>query len=577
MDLVNVTIDGQKLSVPKGFTILEAARLAGIDIPTLCHHPDQEVKAVCRVCVVEVQGSRTLQAACAYPVAEGMVVRTNTPLVRQTRRMVVELMLARHPADCPSCTRNLHCELQALAERLGIREVRFGREEKGLPLDDSNPAIVRDPNRCILCRRCVEACHKVQGVGILYPVHRGADAIVAPAFEKPLAELPCVYCGQCINACPVGAIYEVDHTERVWKAIHDPSKHVLVQTAPATRVSLGEEMGLGVGAIVTGKMVAALRRLGFDRVFDTNFTADLTIIEEGHELIHRLTHGGVLPMLTSCSPGWIKFLEHYYPEFIPNVSTCKSPQQMFGALAKTYYAEKMGWKPEDVYVVSIMPCTAKKFEAQRPEMDDSGVQDVDAVLAVRELGRMIREAGLDVTALPEEDYDDPLGRSTGAAAIFGATGGVMEAALRTAYEVVTGKPLPKLDFEEVRGLQGIKEATVAMDGTQVKVAVAHSLGHARRLLEAVKSGQAQYHFIEIMCCPGGCIGGGGQPVPTTNEARQRRIDAIYQVDRNLPLRKSHENPAIQELYREFLGQPLGEKSHHLLHTHYTARPRYCKA
>ncbi|MEW5932444.1 MAG: NADH-dependent [FeFe] hydrogenase, group A6 [Bacillota bacterium] len=577
MDLVNVTIDGQKLSVPKGFTILEAARLAGIDIPTLCHHPDQEVKAVCRVCVVEVQGSRTLQAACAYPVAEGMVVRTNTPLVRQTRRMVVELMLARHPADCPSCTRNLHCELQALAERLGIREVRFGREEKGLPLDDSNPAIVRDPNRCILCRRCVEACHKVQGVGILYPVHRGADAIVAPAFEKPLAELPCVYCGQCINACPVGAIYEVDHTERVWKAIHDPSKHVLVQTAPATRVSLGEEMGLGVGAIVTGKMVAALRRLGFDRVFDTNFTADLTIMEEGHELIHRLTHGGVLPMLTSCSPGWIKFLEHYYPEFIPNVSTCKSPQQMFGAVAKTYYAEKMGWKPEDVYVVSIMPCTAKKFEAQRPEMDDSGVQDVDAVLTVRELGRMIREAGLDVTALPEEDYDDPLGRSTGAAAIFGATGGVMEAALRTAYEVVTGKPLPKLDFEEVRGLQGIKEATVDMDGTRLRVAVAHGLGNARRLLEAVKSGQAQYHFIEIMCCPGGCIGGGGQPVPTTNEARQRRIDAIYQVDRNLPLRKSHENPAIQELYREFLGQPLGEKSHHLLHTQYTARPRYRKA
>jgi iron-only hydrogenase group A len=577
MDLVNVTIDGQKLSVPRGFTILEAARLAGIDIPTLCHHPDQEAKGVCRVCVVEVEGSRTLQAACAYPVAEGMVVRTNTPLVRQTRRMVVELMLARHPADCTSCARNLHCELQTLAERLGIREVRFGREEKGLPLDESNPAIVRDPNRCILCRRCVEACHKVQGVGILYPVHRGADAIVAPAFEKPLAELPCVYCGQCINACPVGAIYEADHTERVWKAIHDPSKHVLVQTAPATRVSLGEEMGLGVGAIVTGKMVAALRRLGFDRVFDTNFAADLTIMEEGHELIHRLTHGGVLPMFTSCSPGWIKFLEHYYPEFIPNVSTCKSPQQMFGAVAKTYYAQKMGWKPEDVYVVSVMPCTAKKFEAQRPEMDDSGVQDVDAVLTVRELGRMIREAGLDISALPEEDYDDPLGRSTGAAAIFGATGGVMEAALRTAYEVVTGRALPKLDFEEVRGMQGIKEATVDMDGTRVRVAVAHGLGNARRLLDAVKSGQAQYHFIEIMCCPGGCIGGGGQPLPTTDEARQRRIDAIYQVDRSLPLRKSHENPAIQQLYREFLGEPLGEKSHHLLHTHYTVRPRYRKA
>ncbi|HHY96055.1 MAG TPA: 2Fe-2S iron-sulfur cluster binding domain-containing protein [Firmicutes bacterium] len=574
MELVNLTIDGQKLQVPKGFTVLEAARLAGIDIPTLCHHPDQEEKGVCRVCVVEVEGSRTLQASCAYPVAEGMVVRTNTPLVRQTRRTIVELMLARHPADCLSCVRNLHCELQALADRLGIREARFGREEKDLPLDESNPAIVRDPNKCILCRRCVDACHQVQGVGILYPVNRGADAIVAPAFEKSLAELPCTYCGQCINACPVGAIYEVDHTERVWKALGDPAKHVVVQTAPATRVSLGEEMGFGVGSIVTGKMVAALRRLGFDRVFDTDFTADLTIIEEGHELIHRLTHGGVLPMLTSCSPGWIKFLEHYYPEFIPNVSTCKSPQQMFGAVAKTYYADKMGLRPEDIYVVSIMPCTAKKFEAQRPEMDDSGVQDVDAVLTVRELGRMIREAGIDVMALPEEDYDDPLGISTGAAAIFGATGGVMEAALRTAYEVVTGKTLPALDFEGVRGLQGIKEATVDMDGTQVKVAVAHSLGNARRLLDAVKAGQVQYHFIEIMCCPGGCIGGGGQPVGTTNEARQRRIDAIYQVDRDLPLRKSHENPAIKTLYDEFLGQPLGEKSHHLLHTHYQTRPRY---
>jgi len=571
--LVKVTINGTVVEVPAGSTILEAAEKAGVRIPTLCHHPDQAVKGVCRVCVVEVEKSRTLQPACAYPVSDGMVVGTNTPAVREARKVIVELMLSRHPADCLGCARNKRCELQSLAEELGIREVRFPRREKEYPKDTSTPALVRDPSKCVVCRRCVFTCNEVQGVGALFPAYRGHKALVVPAYDSPLAEIVCALCGQCVHACPTGAITERDDTDQVWAALADPSKHVVVQTAPAIRATLGEELGLEPGTLVTGKMVAALRRLGFDRVFDTDFTADLTIMEEGSELIHRLTKGGTLPLLTSCSPGWIKFIEHFYPDLLPNVSTCKSPQQMFGALAKTYYAQKFGLDPASILVVSIMPCTAKKFEAARPEMNSSGYRDVDVVLTSRELGRMIREAGIDFERLEEEPFDEPLGISTGAAAIFGATGGVMEAALRTAYELVTKKELKDIDFTTVRGMAGIKEATVDLDGTKLNVAVAHGLGNARQLLERVKRREKDYHFIEIMACPGGCIGGGGQPIKTTNTVRVRRIEAIYREDARMAIRKSHENPAIIQLYKEFLGEPLGHKSHELLHTHYTPRKR----
>ncbi len=572
--MVTLTIDGYTVEVPAETTILEAARKAGIEVPTLCHHPDQSVKGVCRVCVVEVEGARTFAAACAQPVADGMVVRTNTPAVREARKVVVELMLATHPEDCLTCIRNQNCELQALAEQLGVRQVRFDKVRRGLPLDISSPSIVREPDKCINCRRCVETCHEVQSVGVLYPTNRGHKAVVDLPYDEDLLELACALCGQCIHACPVGAIRERDNVDDVWDAIADPNKHVVVQTAPAVRVTIGEEFGMEPGTVVTGKLAAALRRLGFDRAFDTDFSADLTIMEEGNEFIHRLSSGGTLPLITSCSPGWIKYIEHCYPDLIPHLSTCKSPQQMFGALAKTFYAEKEGIDPESIVVVSIMPCTAKKFEAQRPEMTDSGYPDVDIVLTTRELGRMIRESGVDWHRLPDEEYDNPLGISTGAAVIFGATGGVMEAALRTAYEVVTGETLAKIDFEEVRGMEGIKEAAIPVGDITVKVAVAHGLSNAKQLLDAIVAGEADFHFIEIMACPGGCIGGGGQPIPTTNEVRRKRIAGIYQADRDLPLRKSHENPAVIALYEEYLGKPLGEKSHKLLHTEYTKRKIY---
>lgn len=590
MATVNLTIDGQTVEVPTGSTILEAAQVLGIDIPTLCYHPDQSIKAVCRVCVVEVEGQRVLQPACAYPVSEGMKVKTNTARVREARRTVIELMLAHHPQDCLQCERNLNCELQALAHRLGVREVAFPRVERDLPLDELSPSLIRDPNKCINCRRCVSVCHEIQGVGMLDSVNRGFDTVVSTPFSRGLVELSCVNCGQCALVCPVGAIVEKDDTESVWAALADPAKHVIVQTAPAIRVSIGEEMGLPPGGRVTKRLTTALRRLGFDRVFDTDFSADLTIIEEGSELLERLSTGGTLPMITSCSPGWIKFIEHYYPDLLGHISTCKSPQQMFGALAKTYYAEKAGIDPKDIVMVSIMPCTAKKFEAGRPEMTDSGYADVDIVLTTRELGRMFREAGIDLLDLPEEEYDAPLGISTGAAAIFAATGGVMEAALRTVYELVTGTELVDLEFKDVRGLDGIKSATVELPlkeaavtqddsidnpkALEVKVAVAHSLKHARLLLEKIRAGEADFHFMEVMCCPGGCIGGGGQPIPTTNEERKDRIKAIYEEDADMPLRKSHENPAVQTLYEEFLIKPLGEKSHKLLHTHYQAREKF---
>lgn len=568
---VTLTIDGRIVQAPSGSTVLQAARQLGIMVPSLCYHPDLTVRAVCRICVVEVKGARTLQAACSYPVSEGLEVRTNTPRVRSARKVNLELLLSTHPFECPTCVRNQNCELRELAYDYNISQIRFDGERNHYSIDTSAYSLVRDPNKCILCRRCVDVCNTMQAVGAIGPVNRGFDTVIAPAYDARLADIACAMCGQCINRCPVGAIYEKDAIAGVWAAIADPGKHVVGQTAPAVRVGLGEEFGLGAGAIVTGKMAAALRRLGFDAVFDTNFSADLTIMEEGFELIERVTKGGILPQLTSCSPGWIKFIEHYYPDLLPNLSTCKSPQQMLGAIAKSYYAERSGIDPASIVSVSIMPCTAKKFECERPEMRDSGYKDVDFVLTTREFARMIREAGIDFANLPDEPFDSPLGAGTGAAVIFGATGGVMEAALRTAYEVITKRELSSLDFEAVRGMDGVKQATVDVDGLKLKVAVAHGLSNAKMLMDRLRAGEADYHFIEIMCCPGGCLGGGGQPVPTNLEIRQKRAMAIYQEDRNLPWRKSHENPDVQQIYREYLGQPLGEKSHHLLHTHYTPR------
>ncbi|NCD08985.1 MAG: ferredoxin [Negativicutes bacterium] len=571
MKTVDITINGENISVPENITILEAAKSIGIKIPTLCHFPDQRVKANCRVCVVEVEGSKNLVASCSTPVRAGMKVKTNTARVRETVQTILELIFANHPQECLTCIRNENCELRELAAEHGIREIKADMSTPLLPLDTSTAAIVRDPNKCIKCGRCAEVCHHVQTAGILYSHYRGLNGAITPEYGKTLSEVACVLCGQCILVCPVGAIHEKDDTGKVWAALEDPTKHVVVQVAPAVRVSIAEEMGQAPGTIAIGKLVTALRRLGFNKVFDTDFTADLTILEEGNELLHRLKNGGVLPMITSCSPGWVKFIEHNYPEQLDHVSTCKSPQQMFGALAKTYYAEKSGIDPKDIVVVSVMPCTAKKYECTRPEMYSSGYQDVDYVLTTREFGRMLRQAGVDFAALPDGSFDNPLGISTGAAALFGTTGGVMEAALRTVYEVVTGKELTKLEFESVRGLEGIKEATIDLDGLPVKVAVANGLGNARKLMDKIKNGEADYAFVEIMACPGGCIGGGGQPYVTKKETRLARMDAVYQVDEDMPLRKSHENPAIQELYRDFLKEPLGEMSHHLLHTHYTKR------
>ncbi|MBP2639757.1 MAG: hndD 3 [Firmicutes bacterium] len=573
MEMVTITIDGQQVQVPKTSTVLEAARSVGVNIPTLCYHPELRPEGACRVCVVEVKGARSLVASCIYPVNEGMEVKTNTPDVREARKTVVELLLANHPQECLSCQRNLNCELQTMASDLGIREIPYQGAKKNHPLDAGNPSLVRDQNKCILCGRCIRACSEVQGVHVYSFANRGFDTTVVPAFGQGLHEVACTFCGQCSSVCPTGAIVEKDDTAAVWKALSDPTKHVVVQTAPATRVALGEALGMKPGSIVTGKMVAALRHLGFDRVFDTDFTADLTILEEGNEFLERLQHGGVLPMITSCSPGWVNFIELKYPELLPHLSTAKSPQQMFGALVKTYYAEKAGIDAKDIVSVSIMPCTAKKAEAVREEMKSSGYQDVDYVLTTRELGRMIREAGIDFDGIEKEEYDAPLGIATGAGVIFGATGGVMEAALRTVAEVVTGKELPSIEFTSVRGLTGIKEAVIPVGDLKVKVAVAHTLANARIMLEKIKAGEADYHFIEVMACPGGCIGGGGQPISTCEGFRQKRIDAIYECDQGSALRKSHDNPAVKELYDTWLIKPLGEKSHHLLHTHYHPQNR----
>ena len=573
MSQVNITINGQAVAAEAGMTVLQAAQAAGVRIPTLCYHPDLPAQGACRVCLVEIDGERVLQPSCTFRVRDGMNVHTRSPRVRKARRTVVELLLSDHPSDCTACARNGTCELQALAEELGIREVRVKTDPPGHDVDDSSFSVISDPDKCVLCRRCIETCTVIQSVSGLRIKGRGYDSIVGAAFDLPLGSALCVNCGQCINRCPTGALTEKSHIGAVWSALEDPGIFTVVQTAPAVRVALGEALGMDPGKVVTGKMAAALRVLGFDRVFDTDFTADLTIMEEGYELIHRVTNGGVLPQLTSCSPGWIKFIEHFYPDLLPNVSSCKSPQQMFGALAKTYFAQQAGVDPAQMRVVSIMPCTAKKFEAARPEMNDSGYQDVDYVLTTRELAQMIREIGVDFEALEESDFDDPLGQSTGAAVIFGATGGVMEAALRTAYEVITSEKLEDIDIHAVRGMEGVKEATIEVGDLELKAAVAHGLANAKALLDKVAAGEGGYHFIEIMACPGGCLGGGGQPIPTSMDIRKSRAAAIYQADRDLPIRRSHENPSIQAIYEKFLGKPLSEKSHHLLHTKYTPRTR----
>lgn len=571
MKNIKIKIDNIDLVVPEGTTILEAAKKVNINIPHLCYHPDQAIKANCRLCVVEVAGSKKLTASCSSYVFEGMDVQTNTKKVRDMQKGILELILANHDQDCLKCLRNGNCELQALCQRFNISKTNLEDTVEALPLDNTNPSLVRDSAKCVKCNRCVDACQKVQEVHVLTHSHRSVHYNITPAYEMPLEETFCVFCGQCAAVCPVGAIVEKDDTAKVWDAIYDSDKHVIVQVAPAVRVALGDAFNLPKGSIVTGQMVAALRRLGFDHIFDTNFTADLTILEEGNELIKRVTEGGTLPMITSCSPGWINFIEGRYDHLLDHLSSCKSPQQMFGALSKSYYAEKVGIDPKKIYTVSIMPCTAKKYEANRPEMVTNGVQEIDAVLTTRELARMIQSAGIDFTGLEEDQFDNPFGIGTGAGAIFGATGGVMEAALRTAYEVITGKGLPSLNFTEVRGLEGIKESTVHIDGLDLKVAVAHGLGNAKVLLKQIDKGESPYHFIEVMACPGGCIGGGGQPIKSTMDVKQKRIDAIYQIDADLPLRKSHKNPDVMRLYDEYLGEPLGHKSHELLHTHYHSR------
>mgnify|MGYP002405788752 CR=1 FL=1 len=572
--MVSLRINDIPVTVPEGSTVLEAARSAGLNIPSLCFLKDINEIGACRICVVEVKGAKSLVASCVYPVAEGMEVYTNTERVRKSRQLTLELILSNHRMDCLTCSRNSHCELLQLAGDLGIDAVRYANDNMPPQIEASAPHLVRDNSKCVLCRRCTAVCRKTQEVGVIGPNDRGFHTHIGCAFDRDLAEVDCVSCGQCIVACPTGALSEKDDTARVLAALNDPAKHVVVGPAPSIRVTLGECFGLPIGTNVEGKMVTALRRLGFDKVFDVDTAADFTILEEGTEFLSRLNGGGTLPLITSCSPGWVRYLEQHAPDMLRNISSCKSPQQMFGSLVKTYYAEQAGIDPQDIFVVSIMPCTAKKYEASRPELGRDGYQDVDYVLTTRELAKLIRYVGLDLSVLPESEFDSPLGTGSGAGAIFGATGGVMEAALRTAYELYTGKTLPRLEFDAVRGdINAIKEATIDLDGTPLKVAVANGLKNAEELIRRVERGEADYIFIEIMACPGGCIGGGGQPIGTNNAVRDARIQALYEIDRSLPLRKSHENPEIKTIYEEFFGAPLSQRSHELLHTHYHARKK----
>lgn len=579
MEMVNIKINNMPLSVPKGISILEAARMAGIEIPTLCYLKKINEIGACRICMVEVKGARSLVTACVYPVNEGMEIFTNTERVRKSRKMTLELILSTHDRKCLSCVRSGTCELQQLCKEFGVDdEGRFDGANPVHEYDDSAIHMIRDNGKCILCRRCVAAC-QAQHISVIGANARGFDTHIGSAFERPLDSVACVSCGQCIVNCPTGAIYEKDDTAKVLEAINDPEKFVVVHTAPSIRVTLGECFGMHIGTNVQGKMVAALRRLGFDKVFDTDFGADLTIVEEANEFLGRVQNGGVLPMITSCSPGWIKYCEHYYPDMLDHLSTCKSPQQMSGAIIKTWYAEKMGIDPKDIVVVGIMPCTAKKFETKREDQAASGYPDVDYSLTTRELGRMIESAGIYFKHLPDEEFDNPLGDSTGAAVIFGATGGVMEAALRTAVEKLSGEELKSLDFTEVRGTDGIKEASYTVNGMEVKVCVVSGLANANTIMEKVKNGTADYHFIEIMGCPGGCVNGGGQPIQHAVvrnfvDLRARRAAALYEADKDMPLRKSHESEAVKRIYDEFLGEPGSHKAHEVLHTSYVARPKY---
>lgn len=577
--MVTVTINNKVIQVPKDYTILQAAKEIGIDIPTLCHLDLHNIKMVnkvasCRACVVEVEGRRNLAPSCSTPVFDGMKIKTDSLRAVRARRTMVELLISDHPKDCLVCLKNQECELQSIAHDMGIKQIRYEGEMSSYPVDMSSKAIYRDPSKCILCRRCETMCNDVQTVHALSGVDRGFKTIVGPAFHAPMNETVCTFCGQCVAVCPTGALVEIDNVPKVWRALEEKGKTVVVQVAPAVRVAIGELFGLNPGTIVTGKLVSALKSLGFDYVFDTDFAADLTIMEEAHEMIERIKENKNLPILTSCCPAWVKFFEHQFPDLLDIPSTCKSPHEMFGAITKHYFAKKMGISEKDMIVVSVMPCVAKKYEAERPELESKGVKDVDIVITTRELGRMIKEAGVNFLSLDDEEFDNPLGESTGAAVIFGTTGGVIEAALRTAADELTGQSLENVDFHEVRGLKGLREAEVKIGDLTLNIAMAHGLGNARELLEGIRQGNSKYHAIEIMACPGGCIGGGGQPYHHGNlEILKQRAESIYSIDKEFKVRKSHENPAIKELYKEFLGEPGSELSHHLLHTSYFERKK----